>query len=190
MFNFWWINNNSSSHYSDEWLQGFSQDPNFLFSTWRISSSVLFSRVLKVKKERKCLRFPRKGRGTKSKLSKAFLPIPRDWGRGCQGWQTTSLLTVKVNSVCLSHITHFILNNLIPLVSEYGDKENDQLRERFNINKDDFPVYKLFKQDEDDPTDFKGEIKVDELSRFVKKEAGLWIGVYHGDFFFLEWHLW
>ena len=144
---------------------------------------MLFSRVLKVKKERKCLRFPQKGRGTKSKLSKAFLPIPRDWGRGCQGWQTTSLLTVKVNSVCLSHITHFILNNLIPLVSEYGDKENDQLRERFNINKDDFPVYKLFKQDEDDPTDFKGEIKVDELSRFVKKEAGLWIGVYHGDFF-------
>lgn len=59
---------------------------------------------------------------------------------------------------------------------EYGEKENDQLRERFNINKDDFPVYKLFKQNEANPIDFKGEVKADELSQFIKTNARLWIG--------------
>ncbi|XP_029194044.2 endoplasmic reticulum resident protein 29-like [Acropora muricata] len=62
-------------------------------------------------------------------------------------------------------------------VSEYGEKENDQLRERFNINKEDFPVYKLFKQNEATPVDFKGEIKADELSKFVKTNTRLWIGL-------------
>ena len=56
----------------------------------------------------------------------------------------------------------------LSFISEYGEKENDQLRERFNINKEDFPVYKLFKQNEATPVDFKGEIKADELSKFVK----------------------
>merc|ERR1712203_1355661 len=37
-------------------------------------------------------------------------------------------------------------------VQEYGDKENDDLRERFTLAKDDFPVYLLFK-----PGDKKGE---------------------------------
>lgn len=62
-------------------------------------------------------------------------------------------------------------------VSEYGEKENDQLRERFNINKDDFPLYKLFKQNEAIPVDFKGEITADELSKFVKTNTRLWIGL-------------
>lgn len=62
-------------------------------------------------------------------------------------------------------------------VSEYGEKENDDLRERYNINKEDFPVYKLFKQNEDTPIDFKGEIKADELSKFVKTNSRLWIGL-------------
>lgn len=62
-------------------------------------------------------------------------------------------------------------------VSEYGEKENDQLRERFNIKKEDFPVYKLFIQGQKEPIDFKGEIKSEELTRFAKKEAGLWIGL-------------
>lgn len=61
--------------------------------------------------------------------------------------------------------------------AEYGEKENDQLRERFNINKEDFPVYKLFKQNEATPIDFKGEVKADELSKFVKANTRLWIGM-------------
>jgi len=62
-------------------------------------------------------------------------------------------------------------------VSEYGEKENDDLRERYNINKEDFPVYKLFKQNEDTPIDFTGDIKADELSKFVKTNSRLWIGL-------------
>lgn len=70
----------------------------------------------------------------------------------------------------------------LSFISEYGEKENDQLRERFNINKDDFPVYKLFKQNEATPVDFKGEIKADELSKFVKANTRLWIGLYGANF--------
>ena len=62
------------------------------------------------------------------------------------------------------------------LATEYGEKENDHLRERFSINKEDFPVYKLFIEGKKEPIDFKGEIKAEELIRFAKKEAGLWIG--------------
>ena len=61
--------------------------------------------------------------------------------------------------------------------AEYGEKENDDLRERYSINKEDFPVYKLFKQNEDTPIDFTGEIKADELSKFVKTNSRLWIGM-------------
>ena len=61
--------------------------------------------------------------------------------------------------------------------TEYGEKENDDLRERFNINKEEFPVYKLFRQNEDTPIDFTGEVKADELAKFVKTNARLWIGM-------------
>ena len=68
--------------------------------------------------------------------------------------------------------------------TEYGEKENDDLRERYNINKEDFPVYKLFKQNEDTPIDFTGEIKADELSKFVKTNSRLWIGTLYGYCFY------
>ena len=63
------------------------------------------------------------------------------------------------------------------LFTEYGEKENDDLRERFDISKDDFPVYKLFKQNDASPVDFKGEVNADELAKFVKTNSRLWIGV-------------
>ncbi|KAJ7387447.1 Endoplasmic reticulum resident protein 29 [Desmophyllum pertusum] len=62
-------------------------------------------------------------------------------------------------------------------VSEYGEKENDDLRARFNINKEDFPVYKLFKQNDATAVDFKGEVKADALSQFVNTNSRLWIGM-------------
>lgn len=77
---------------------------------------------------------------------------------------------------CLHFIEGFDYKKYFCCPSEYGEKENDELRERFNINKEDFPVYKLFKQNEDTPIDFKGEIKADELSKFVKTNSRLWIG--------------
>merc|ERR1712054_395570 len=42
---------------------------------------------------------------------------------------------------------------------------------------DDFPVYKLFTKGSSVPVDYKGEVKADDLSRFLKKEAKLYIGL-------------
>lgn len=63
-------------------------------------------------------------------------------------------------------------------VSEYGEKENDPLRERFGVNKEDYPVYKMFlKGDVEHPVNYSGDSSADDLTRFAKHEAGLWIGL-------------
>lgn len=60
--------------------------------------------------------------------------------------------------------------------TEYGEKENSDLQERFQIKKEDFPYYMLFQQDSLHPIHYKGEIKETDLIAFVSKQAGLWIG--------------
>ena len=67
---------------------------------------------------------------------------------------------------------YFILLHLL----EYGEKENEDLRERFEVNKDDYPVYKLFKQGQKEPIDFTQSVTADDLARFVRMEGGLWLG--------------
>merc|ERR1711907_374175 len=62
-------------------------------------------------------------------------------------------------------------------VQEYGDKLNEDLSTRFSVKKDDFPVYKLFKKGSTTPVDYKGEVKADELTRFLKTEAGLYLAL-------------
>ncbi|XP_020894627.1 endoplasmic reticulum resident protein 29 [Exaiptasia diaphana] len=62
-------------------------------------------------------------------------------------------------------------------ISEYGDKENSDLKERFQLKKEDFPYYMLFLQDSVDPIHYKGEINGNDLIAFVSKQAGLWIGL-------------
>jgi len=64
-------------------------------------------------------------------------------------------------------------------VEEYGDKENDDVRERFGINKDDFPVFKLFKKggDPTKPVDFTGDVTKEGLTQFLKVEGGLYIAL-------------
>merc|ERR1711912_72178 len=64
-------------------------------------------------------------------------------------------------------------------VQEYGDKENDDLRERFNINKDDFPVFKLFKKggNTEKPIDYTGDVTEEKLTQFLKQEVGLYIAL-------------
>merc|ERR1719421_1113842 len=43
-------------------------------------------------------------------------------------------------------------------VQDYGDKLNDDLRERFGVSTDDFPVFKLFLKGSEKPKDFGGEV--------------------------------
>jgi endoplasmic reticulum protein 29 len=65
-------------------------------------------------------------------------------------------------------------------VSEYGDKDNSDLAERYSIKSDDFPQYRLWlkpKGSKADPTVYKGEKKSDAFLRFVQAEAGVWVGL-------------
>merc|ERR1719316_2639050 len=57
-------------------------------------------------------------------------------------------------------------------VSEYGDKDNSDIADRFAIKTDDFPQYRLFLKGAavDAPVKFSGEKKKDEFLRFVQAE--------------------
>lgn len=57
-------------------------------------------------------------------------------------------------------------------VTDYGEKENADLAERFGVKKEDFPHYKLFVKGRE-PVDFTGdETKVDEIKKFLIRETG------------------
>lgn len=56
-------------------------------------------------------------------------------------------------------------------VQEYGDKDNDDIRERFNLNKDDFPVYMLFNQANKDGLKYTGNIKAEDLAVWLRKSG-------------------
>jgi len=65
-------------------------------------------------------------------------------------------------------------------VSEYGDKDNSDIAERFSIKSDDFPQYRLWKKGmaaSVEPIKFTGAKKADEFLRFVQEKAGAWIGL-------------
>lgn len=61
-------------------------------------------------------------------------------------------------------------------VSEYGEKENDDVRERFGVSKDDYPVFKLFKQGQKEAIDYTQSVTSEDLARFVRLESDLWLG--------------
>ncbi|XP_050409963.1 endoplasmic reticulum resident protein 29 [Patella vulgata] len=63
-------------------------------------------------------------------------------------------------------------------IADYGDKDNMDLAERFNIKKENHPVYKLFLQNKETPIDYTGDFKdADEIKKFIMKESGLWLGL-------------
>merc|ERR1711988_143696 len=54
-------------------------------------------------------------------------------------------------------------------VQEYGDKENDDLRERFKIDKDDFPVYYLFNEKNKEGKKYSGAVKAADLGTWLRQ---------------------
>jgi len=62
-------------------------------------------------------------------------------------------------------------------VKDYGDKDNQDLAEKYEVKSKDFPVLKLFRQGVDEPETFKGEFKVDDIIAFVKTHTGVYIGL-------------
>ncbi|XP_013403746.1 endoplasmic reticulum resident protein 29 [Lingula anatina] len=62
-------------------------------------------------------------------------------------------------------------------VSDYGEKENSDLAERFNVKKEDFPVYKIFLNGKEQKTYTGSTTDSDAIRTFIMKESGLWLGL-------------
>lgn len=63
-------------------------------------------------------------------------------------------------------------------IQEYGDKENSDLADRFNIKKDDWPEYRLFLQGKPEPIVYTGgEARAEDIQKFIIQESGLWLGL-------------
>merc|ERR1712166_943102 len=59
-------------------------------------------------------------------------------------------------------------------VSEYGDKDNSDLSERFKIGADDFPQFRLWTKGKDstkEPVKFSGAKKSEEFMKFIQSNA-------------------
>lgn len=62
-------------------------------------------------------------------------------------------------------------------VKDYGDKDNQDLAEKYEVKTKDFPVLKLFRNGIDEPETYKGDFKVDDIIAFVKLHTGVYIGL-------------
>merc|ERR1712241_154206 len=64
-------------------------------------------------------------------------------------------------------------------IKDYGDKDNTDLAEKFNVQKDDYPVVILFEKDSNTGKlkdyRFDDEFKVDNLKNFVRQKTGIYM---------------
>lgn len=76
--------------------------------------------------------------------------------------------------------THMIPDLLVGEVGvkDYGEKENSDLAEKYKVNKDDFPVVKLFVSGKDDPITFTNEdFTADNIKKFIRSNTNIYIGL-------------
>jgi len=62
-------------------------------------------------------------------------------------------------------------------VKDYGEKDNSDLAEKYEVKSKDFPVLKLFKKDEKVPIPYTGDFKADDIIQFIKTTTGVYIGL-------------
>lgn len=62
-------------------------------------------------------------------------------------------------------------------ITDYGDKENEQLAKDFSVTKADFPAYKLFLKGKAKPIDYSGDKTENDLKRFLSQHTSLWFGL-------------
>lgn len=62
-------------------------------------------------------------------------------------------------------------------VKDYGDKDNSDLAEKYEVKAKEFPVLKLFRRSLKDPIPYLGEFKQDDIIAFVKTHTGVYIGL-------------
>eukprot|EP00457_Paulinella_chromatophora_P012292 gb/GEZN01012491.1/.p1 GENE.gb/GEZN01012491.1/~~gb/GEZN01012491.1/.p1 ORF type:complete len:244 (+),score=51.73 gb/GEZN01012491.1/:149-880(+) len=84
-------------------------------------------------------------------------------------WKKLAVTTRGASSLILASVG----------VSEYGDKENDDLRERFNVKVEAFPKFFFFKKGAGtkNPTIYDGAAKEMEMARWLMDKAGIYIGL-------------
>jgi len=56
-------------------------------------------------------------------------------------------------------------------VQEYADKENDDIRQRFKLVKEDFPAYLLFDESHKEGLRYSGEVKAPEIAVWLRKNG-------------------
>lgn len=63
-------------------------------------------------------------------------------------------------------------------VKDYGEKENQELAEKYDVKKEDFPLLKLFVRDKEEPVSYAGEnFKADDIKKFIRENSGVYIGL-------------
>jgi len=62
-------------------------------------------------------------------------------------------------------------------ITDYGEKENEQLAKEYSVTKADFPAYKLFLKGKSKPIDYTGDKTEDDLKRFLSQNTNLWFGL-------------
>ena len=63
-------------------------------------------------------------------------------------------------------------------ISDYGEKENVDLADKYGITKEQYPVYRLFINGDLEGIPYKGDTKrANEIKKFLMTEAGLWLGL-------------
>lgn len=62
-------------------------------------------------------------------------------------------------------------------IKDYGERENEDLAKKYAVNKDDYPVVKLFLQGVKDPINFDASkaFTADEFRKFVRDKAGIYL---------------
>ncbi len=56
-------------------------------------------------------------------------------------------------------------------ITDYGDKENEELAKEYGVSKPDFPAYKLFLKEKSKPIDYTGDKTEDDLKRFLSQNT-------------------
>lgn len=62
-------------------------------------------------------------------------------------------------------------------IADYGEKENGDLAEKYRITKADYPAYRLFNKDIDNPIVYEGPKKADAIKSFLVKHTGAYVGL-------------
>ncbi|KAG0714345.1 Endoplasmic reticulum resident protein 29 [Chionoecetes opilio] len=62
-------------------------------------------------------------------------------------------------------------------VKDYGDMENTDLAQRFEVKKEDFPKVMLFVSGREKPFVFEGEFKAEDLKKFIRVHSEIYIGL-------------